>query len=48
MPRGIAHDKYVSGAFELDVLIGMVEEDLEDLRFALTDSECAAYRFFES
>jgi hypothetical protein len=30
MPRGIVRNKRVSGAFDLDVSIAVVQEDLED------------------
>jgi hypothetical protein len=39
MPRGIIQDKEVTGAFERDVLIGVIQEDLEDFRIGMAKFE---------
>jgi hypothetical protein len=43
VPGGIVHDQNIPRSLELDVLIGMIQEALEDLRIAVTDFECIEF-----
>ena len=39
MPRGIIQDEQVAGALEGDILVGVVQEDLKDLRIGMPKLE---------
>ncbi|MFH0957659.1 MAG: hypothetical protein V1897_03060 [Pseudomonadota bacterium] len=39
MPRSVILDEQIGGALQLDISIGMVQEDLEDLRIRMAEFE---------